>query len=71
MAVLWAIGPETSPDRTMESPAASAPIFSLGRTWWSFSFNRVRSASTMTLAEVKRVFPHMLMLVTPGARPLT
>ena len=68
--MLWATGPETSPDRTMESPAASAPIFSLGRIWWSFSFNRVRSASTVTVAEVKRDLPHMLMLVAPGARAL-
>ena len=54
----------------MDSPAASAPIFSLGRIWWSFSLRRVRSASTVTLADVKRDLPHMLTLVTPGAKPL-
>jgi Flp pilus assembly secretin CpaC len=32
--------------------------------------NRVRSASTVTVAEVKRDLPHMLILVTPGARAL-
>ncbi|OGR09100.1 MAG: hypothetical protein A3K23_04290 [Desulfobacca sp. RBG_16_58_9] len=70
-AVSWATGPETSPLSTTESPAASTPIFSLGRIWWSFSFSRVTSASTVTMVVVKRLLPQMLRLVTPGARALT